>query len=219
MFNTLTLAAVSLGGAAATSLALLPTVGFPTEMKLPPFSIIKEFEPAVEVATREAAPEPQEPQEPRLICKSCNTNEKIALDYFQDRGVKDKNALATILGNIKQESNFHPNICEGGARISYSACHRGGYGLIQWTSIGRYNGLGTFAQRYGGNPSSLDVQLRYLINEPQWRLIEPKMKAEGHSIDSYMNTAWTWIGWGHHGARTLYAYDYTRRFILSTTEV
>ena len=31
--------------------------------------------------------------------------------------ITDRNALATILGNIKQESNFTANVCEGGARV------------------------------------------------------------------------------------------------------
>ena len=56
--------------------------------------------------------------------------------------ITDKNALATILGNIKQESMFISNICEGGARVEYPNCHRGGYGLIQWTTEARYLGLG-----------------------------------------------------------------------------
>ena len=47
--------------------------------------------------------------------------------------------LATIMGNIKAESNFHPNICEVVTRINYEGITTGGYGLIQWTSLGRYN--------------------------------------------------------------------------------
>ena len=171
---------------------------------LPPFSVVKEFEVPLE----------PEPEEKRLVCKSCNPNEQRALDFFQDRGITDKNALATILGNIRQESAFVPNICEGGARVGYHSCHRGGYGLIQWTTSNRYNGLGNFAARYGGSPSTLDTQLRYLVNETQWQRIEPRMQQEGRSIDSYMNTTYSWIGWGHHGYRTRYAYDYAKRFTL-----
>ncbi len=39
------------------------------------------------------------------------------------------------MGNIRQESTFVPNICEGGSRTSWGNCGRG-YGLIQWTSEG-----------------------------------------------------------------------------------
>ena len=66
--------------------------------------------------------------------------------------ITDKNALATILGNIRQESNFIADICEEGARVRYDDCHRGGYGLIQWTSVNRYDNLGRFGQRYNCDP-------------------------------------------------------------------
>ena len=193
-----------------TSSATLPKVFPPPPVNgLPPFSIIQE-EPTSKTATKEVAPEKS--KEKRLICKGCNENENVALNYFQDIGIKDRNALATILGNIKQESTFVPNICEGGSRTQYHHCGRG-YGLIQWTSANRYYGLGDFAKKYGGSPSSLNTQLRYLTNEVQWQKIAEKMKTPGKSIYSYMNYAYDWIGWGHHGARTSYAHDYANRLI------
>lgn len=202
MLNAFALAAV-LTGSAATSLAALPQ---PDPV---PFSIIREFEaPKVEVAIREAAPE--KPAEIRLICEGCNQNEKIALEKLQDRGIKDRNALATIMGNIRQESGFVPNICEGGARTSYANCGRG-YGLIQWTSANRYYGLGNHARRIGASPSSMEAQLSYLLEEGDWKMIEGRMMTPGRTIDDYMRTAYGWIRWGHHGARTSYAYDYARR--------
>jgi hypothetical protein len=70
-----------------------------------------------ETETKEVVPE--KPKVTRLICKGCNHNESRTLDFLQDRGVTDKNALATIMGNIRQESTFTPNICEGGARVPY----------------------------------------------------------------------------------------------------
>jgi len=190
-----------------TSTATLPFVNY--KMDGPPPRIVEE------TATREVAP-PEKPKEKRLICKGCNENENATLAYFQDRGIKDRNALATIMGNIRQESTFVPNICEGGSRTSYRGCWRG-YGLIQWTSANRYYGLGDFAKRYGGSPSSLDTQLRYLTNEVQWLDIEEKMKTPGKSINRYMDYAYSWIGWGHHGARTSYARDYASKLI--TVEV
>jgi len=202
--------ALPLVASVTTSAATLPI--FPPLTTPPvPFSIIKEFETT---ATKEVAPE--KPKEKRLICKGCSDNENATLAYFQDRGIKDRNALATIMGNIRQESTFVPNICEGGSRTSYGNCWRG-YGLIQWTSANRYYGLGDFAKRYGGSPSSLDTQLRYLTNEVQWLDIEEKMKTPGKSIDRYMNHAYSWIGWGHHGARTHYAHEYASKLI--TVEV
>ena len=194
-----------------TNVATLPSVFPPPPVNGPqPFSIIQE-EPTSKTATKEVASEV--PKEKRLICKGCNENENATLKYFQSIGIKDKNALATIMGNIRQESTFMPNICEGGSKTSYRNCG-GGYGLIQWTSANRYYGLGNFAKRYGGSPSSLHTQLRYLTNEVQWKEIEIKMKTPGKSIDRYMNTTYNWIGWGHHGSRTDYAYDYAKRLVL-----
>ena len=210
MLNYFTTVAVSTLATVATQAATLPE--FKMQGPPPPvhYSIIKE-EPSVKTKT---APEEVAPvkKEKRLICRGCSNVEQNALDYFQDIGIKDRNALATIMGNIKQESTFQANVCEGGSKTSYHNCY-GGYGLIQWTSANRYYGLGDFARKYGGSPSSLQTQLRYLTNEVQWKRIEEKMKTPGKSIYSYMDTAYSWIGWGHHGARTDYAHDYASRLV------
>ena len=167
-----------------------------------------------ETETKEVVPE--KPKVTRLVCKGCNHNESRTLDFLQDRGVTDKNALATIMGNIRQESTFTPNICEGGARVPYHACRSGGFGIIQWTNAPRYKGLGYHAARIGANPSSLDTQLDYMLYEGDWKMIEPHMKTPGKSINDYMRLARKWIRWGHHGARTDYAYDYSRRLIATS---
>jgi hypothetical protein len=200
-----------------TNAATLPFVNYKMAGPPPVIDLIKDFNPVDEekTATKEVAPE--KPKELRLICKGCNEHENATLAFFQERGIRDRNALATIMGNIRQESTFVPNICEGGARTSYQGCRWGGYGLIQWTSANRYHGLGDFARKYGGSPSSLETQLRYLTTEVQWQRIVDRMKTPGKSIDRYMNYAYSWIGWGHHGARTSYAYDYANRLI--TVEV
>jgi hypothetical protein len=212
MPNTFTLVALPLLASVTTTSATLPLFPPPPVQGPPPFAIVKEFETTT--ATKAVAPE--KPKEKRLICKGCSDNENIALNYFQNAGIKDRNALATIMGNIKQESMFVPNICEGGSRTSWHSCY-GGYGLIQWTSANRYHGLGDFARKYGGSPSSLYTQLRYLTNEVQWKEIESRMKIPGKSINRYMDYAYSWIGWGIHGARTSYAHDYASRLI--TVEV
>jgi hypothetical protein len=206
--------ALPLVAAVTTSTTTLPQVFPPPPVSgPPPYSIIQE-EPTSKTAIREVAPD--KPKEKRLICKGCSDHENTTLAFFQERGITDRNALATIMGNIKQESTFVPNICEGGSRTSYRNCY-GGYGLIQWTSANRYHGLGDFAKRYGGSPSDLHTQLRYLTNEVQWQKIEGRMKTPGRSINSYMNNAYSWIGWGIHGARTQYAHQYANRLI--TVEV
>jgi hypothetical protein len=187
-----------------------PVMNPPPVAKSLPFSIIQE-EPTVQTATKEVAPERL--KEKRLICKGCNAYESKTLDFLQNKGIFDKNALATIMGNIKQESTFIPNICEGGSRVSYYNCRSGGFGLIQWTDHTRYNGLGRHAYRIGANPSSLYTQLDYMMYEGDWKMIEDQMKTPGKSITDYMRLARKWIRWGHHGARTDYAYNYASRLI------
>ena len=129
--------------------------------------------------------------------------------------ISDRNALATILGNIKSESNFHPNICEGGARVPYGDCHRGGYGLIQWTSINRYDNLGKFCNKYGCDPSSLEGQTRYMINESVFQRYLPEFEGRGKTVDQYMVAAYYWLGWGIKGYRQQYAYEYTKKLVLA----
>ena len=215
MFKNLTSVTVSILSAVATSAATLPTPSFATSSALqPPFAIVPEVPiETKETATKEVAPE--KPKEKRFICKGCNDYESQTLAFLQNRGIIDKNAIATIMGNIKQESTFIPNVCEGGARTSYRGCRSGGYGLIQWTNESRYNGLGNHAARTGGNPSSLNTQLDYMLYEGVWKMIEPYMKKPGKSINDYMGLARKWIRWGHHGARTNYAYNYANKLVLT----
>ena len=129
--------------------------------------------------------------------------------------ISDRNALATILGNIKSESNFHSNICEGGARVPYGDCHRGGYGLIQWTSVNRYNNLGKFCNKYDCDPSSLEGQTRYMINESVFQRYLPEFEGRGKTVDQYMTAAYYWLGWGIKGYRQQYAYEYTKKLVLA----
>ncbi len=119
------------------------------------------------------------------------------------------------MGNIKQESNFHPDICEGGARVSYSDCRVGGYGLIQWTSLGRYNNLGKFATRYGYDPSSLEGQTSYLINESVFQRYLPEFEGRGKTISQYMVPSYYWLGWGIKGNREVYAYQYLNKLVYA----
>ena len=115
--------------------ALFATYGSPTA---PPSAVDKENAVPIETIRKS------------WTCPTCTDNEKYVLQQLQEKTrISDRNALATIMGNIQQESKFIPNICEGGARVPYNACHSGGYGLIQWTSVGRYRNLGMFAKRYG----------------------------------------------------------------------
>jgi len=157
---------------------------------------------------------PVEPYKSSWKCPGCNYNEQYVLEKLQEKTrISDRNALATIMGNIKSESNFHPDICEGGARVPYHACRSGGYGLIQWTSIGRYNNLGKFAKRYGYDPSTLEGQTAYMINESVFQRYLPEFEGPGKRVDQYMVAAYYWLGWGIKGHRQHYAYDYTKKLV------
>ena len=164
----------------------------------------------------EIQPLPVIPYEYSWKCEDCSPEEQYVLKELQEHTkISDRNALATIMGNIKQESKFISNICEGGARVSYSDCHSGGYGLIQWTSIGRYNNLGKFCDKYGCDPSSLEGQTRYMINESVFQRYLPEFEGRGKTVRQYMVPAYYWLGWGIKGNRELYAYDYHKKLVWS----
>ena len=70
-----------------------------------------------------------------IECPQCTPAQQYVLEQLQtSAGVTDRTALAVIMGNIQQESNFKPKVCEGGAIVPYDRCLRGGYGLIKWTT-------------------------------------------------------------------------------------
>ena len=189
----------SLVGASAATAAIAAGFAFPPLPKVE----VKEI-PVVEFTA------------PTWKCEDCTPEEQYVLAQLQEHTrITDRNALATIMGNIKQESKFIPNICEGGARVPYSDCHSGGYGLIQWTSVGRYDNLGKFCTKYGCDPSSLEGQTRYMINENVFQRYLPMFEGSGQTVSQYMVPAYYWLGWGIEGARETYAYDYTRRLTLS----
>ena len=145
-------------------------------------------------------------------CPTCSPNEQYVLAELQKHTkISDRNALAAIMGNIKQESNFVPNICEGGARVPYHDCHRGGYGLIQWTSINRYNNLGKFCENFECDPSSLEGQTRYMINESTFQKYLPEFEGRGMTVSQYMVPSYYWLGWGIKGYRELYAHQYVKK--------
>ena len=174
--------------------------------------VVVEAEPTPPPPVVEIAVEPPK----TWTCPDCTPEEQYVLKELQSgTKITDRNALATIMGNIKQESKFVANVCEGGARVSYSDCHRGGYGLIQWTTTGRYLGLGYFANKFGCDPSTLECQTRYMINEDIFQKVLPDFEGSGQTVAQYMVPAYYWLGWGIRGPRDTYAYNYTKQMVLS----
>jgi len=86
--------------------------------------------------------------------------------------------------------------------------------LIQWTSISRYRGLGNFAVKYDCNPSELDCQVRWMVNEPQFQKVLPEFEGSGQTIRQLMVPSYYWLGWGIKGYREQYAYDYSKKMVL-----
>jgi len=202
-------------------LSILSLLGIPVAaFAYPSINEIKN-PPAIEVAAVDVKIEnkkaiPIEVVEKTWKCPGCNDNEKYVLEQLQKRtNISDRNALATIMGNIKSESGFRPNVCEGGAIVPYKQCLRGGYGLIQWTTTARYNGLGKFCSKFNCDPSSLEGQTRYMINEVHFQKVLPEFEGHGQPIHQYMVGAYYWLGWGVKGYREQYAYDYTKKMIYA----
>ena len=50
-----------------------------------------------------------------IVCPDCTPAQQYVLERLQTKAepVTDKTALAVIMGNIQQESQFVPNVCEG----------------------------------------------------------------------------------------------------------
>ena len=200
--STLMVTAVFATAACAGSTTLEDELNDVTGQEQEEVSVVVEEEPVVV-------------KEPKWDCPDCNENERFVLSKLQDiTKIKDRNALATIMGNIKSESNFHANICEGGARVPYNQCHRGGFGLIQWTTVGRYNGLGSFCRKYDCDPNTLEGQVRYMVNERQFQDVLPEFEGGGQTVRQLMRPSYYWLGWGIKGYREQYAYDYSKRLVL-----
>ena len=170
--------------------------------------------PPVDVSVNKEKAIELEVVEKKWTCPSCNKNEQYVLAQLQERtNISDRNALATIMGNIKSESGFRPNVCEGGAIVPYQQCRRGGYGLIQWTTQARYSGLGKFCKKYECDPSSLEGQTRYMINEVHFQKVLPEFEGHGQPVHQYMVAAYYWLGWGIKGHREYYSYNYTKKLV------
>ncbi len=173
-------------------------------------SLLATAPPAVKIPVQRF----EENKELKWTCPECTPNEQYVLEQLQKHTkISDRNALATIMGNIKSESNFTPDICEGGARVSYHQCLTGGFGLIQWTSIGRYKNLGKFCDKYECDPSSLEGQTRFMINENIFQRYLPMFEGNGQTVRQYMVPAYYWLGWGIKGYREHYSYNYSKKLV------
>ncbi|MCA9345682.1 hypothetical protein KC871_03670 [Candidatus Saccharibacteria bacterium] len=74
---------------------------------------------------------------------------------------------AGALGNLEQENSlFHPKVTQGGGRSNEVIVDGStGYGIMQWTSSGRQQGLKSHAEKIGKSSGTLDAQLSYIKHE------------------------------------------------------
>lgn len=84
-------------------------------------------------------------------------------NYLTSKGL-GSNVVAGIMGNIQAESSFNPSIIEGGSNGD-APIPNTGFGLCQWTSPDRQQGLVEFANKSGKSVTDLTVQLEYMLIE------------------------------------------------------
>ena len=65
------------------------------------------------------------------------------------------------------------------------------------------------------DPSTLQCQTRYMINENVFRRYLPEFEGRGWTVHQYMVPAYYWLGWCIKGHRETYAYEYTKQLVLS----
>lgn len=82
------------------------------------------------------------------------SNKEIIEKYLRNKGLNDK-AIAGVMGNIQQESNFSPTATNRSS---------GAYGLFQWLG-GRKKGLQSYAKSVGKSAGNIYVQLDYFWKE------------------------------------------------------
>lgn len=82
------------------------------------------------------------------------SNKEIIENFLRSKGLNDK-AIAGVMGNIQQESNFSTTAKNGSS---------GAYGLFQWLGS-RKTGLEKYAKSTGGSVDNIHTQLKYFWNE------------------------------------------------------
>lgn len=98
-----------------------------------------------------------------------STNAEQAWNYFKSKGLSDVQAAA-ILGNFREESGINPRRVqntktpEGDSDIN-PLDGKTGYGVAQWTSLGRQQALSKYATDTSRPVSSLDLQLDFTYRE------------------------------------------------------
>ena len=94
-------------------------------------------------------------------------NKSVIWNYLKGLGL-GSNAIAGIMGNMEAESSFDPTIVEGGGHAQeITVDGRTGYGLCQWTSADRQQGLVDYAKSNRTSTSDIKTQLDYMLMEAE----------------------------------------------------
>ena len=102
---------------------------------------------------------------------------------LRERGVPHNHAMG-ILANMQAESGF-----DAGIQERHPIAGRGGYGLCQWTGP-RRRALERFAAGAGKDIWDLDVQLDYLMSEPDTDHYLDKNFADPHDATIWFLHHW-----------------------------
>ena len=54
-----------------------------------------------------------------------------------------------------------------------------------------------------------------MINEYGFQKVLPEFEGMGRPVQQYMVAAYYWLGWGIKGHREHYAYNYTKKLVLT----
>ena len=65
------------------------------------------------------------------------------------------------------------------------------------------------------DPSSLEGQTSYMINESQFQDMLPEFEGRGHTISQYMVPCFYWLGWGIKGNREVFAHQYLNKLVYA----
>ena len=137
---------------------------------------------------------------PRYKATLSDVEEEV-IRVLAHRNITDINAVATVLGNIQQESGFKVNALNAS---------EGSFGLIQWR-LERRNRL----ESYCKDLNDVRCQLFFMVSESDWAAIESDMQITGQSIEYYNGLMKKNLRWGIEGNRVKYAYEYSRSNLLS----
>lgn len=97
-----------------------------------------------------------------LSSGNATANMKTLFSYFTSQGLSD-NLAAGILGNIKAESGFNPNVLYGGATGTVFDQQSLAYGLIQWTGSDARASLYNWCTANNCDPDTLDGQAKWIV--------------------------------------------------------